>query len=101
MVRKGSPAQRRTLTQADFPHFVVRAAKLPLRGFSCQGHPSFMARSGATTYDPAVDRLVAVTRIYGLAGRRDELRALMRETEQRTSAEPGCRLYRFAATLDD
>jgi quinol monooxygenase YgiN len=46
-------------------------------------------------------RVVAITRIHGLAGRRDELRALMRDTEARTAAEPGCRLYRFAATLDD
>jgi quinol monooxygenase YgiN len=46
-------------------------------------------------------RVVAVTRIHGLAGRREELRALMRATEARVAAEPGCRLYRFAATLDD
>jgi quinol monooxygenase YgiN len=47
------------------------------------------------------DRVVAITRIHGLAGRREELRALMRATEERVAAEPGCRLYRFAATLDD
>jgi quinol monooxygenase YgiN len=46
-------------------------------------------------------RVVAITRIHGLAGRRDELRALMRDTEARVADEPGCRLYRFAATLDD
>jgi quinol monooxygenase YgiN len=46
-------------------------------------------------------RVVAVTRIHGLAGRRDELRALMRDTEERVAEEAGCRLYRFAATLDD
>jgi len=46
-------------------------------------------------------RVVAITRIHGLAGRRDELRALMRDTEARVSREPGCRRYRFATTLDD
>jgi quinol monooxygenase YgiN len=46
-------------------------------------------------------RVLAVTRIHGIAGRRDELRALMRDTEARVAAEPGCRMYRFAATLDD
>jgi quinol monooxygenase YgiN len=46
-------------------------------------------------------RVLAITHIHGLAGRRDELRALMRETEARVAAEPGCRLYRFSATLDD
>jgi len=45
--------------------------------------------------------LVAITSIHGLAGRRDDLRALMRETEQRVLAEPGCRAYRFTATLED
>jgi quinol monooxygenase YgiN len=47
------------------------------------------------------DRVLAITRIHGIAGRRGELRALMRDTEERTAAEPGCRLYRFAAALDD
>jgi quinol monooxygenase YgiN len=47
------------------------------------------------------DRVIAITHIYGIAGRRGELRALMRDTEARTTAEPGCRMYRFAATLDD
>jgi quinol monooxygenase YgiN len=44
------------------------------------------------------ERVVAVTQIHGLAGRRDELRRLMRETEARVSS---ARLYRFAAGLDD
>jgi quinol monooxygenase YgiN len=44
------------------------------------------------------ERVVAVTHIHGLAGRRDELRALMRDTEARVS---GARLYRFSATLAD
>ena len=47
------------------------------------------------------DRVLAITRIHGIAGRRDELRALMRETEERVASEPGCRMYRFAVTLDD
>ena len=46
-------------------------------------------------------RVIAVTELHGIAGRRDELRALMCETEVRVAAEPGCRRYRFAATLDD
>jgi quinol monooxygenase YgiN len=47
------------------------------------------------------DAVLAVTRIHGIAGRRTELRELMRATEERVAAEPGCRVYRFAATLDD
>jgi quinol monooxygenase YgiN len=43
----------------------------------------------------------AITRIHGIAGRREELRALMRATEALVAAEPGCRLYRFSAVLDD
>ena len=45
--------------------------------------------------------VVAVTQIHGIAGRRADLRALMSATEARVVDEPGCRLYRFAATLDD
>ena len=45
--------------------------------------------------------MLAITRIHGLAGRRDELRELMRATEAAVASEPGCRIYRFAATLDD
>ena len=45
--------------------------------------------------------VVAITQIHGLAGRREALRELMRSTEARVAAEPGCGLYRFAATLDD
>jgi quinol monooxygenase YgiN len=45
--------------------------------------------------------VLAITRIHGIAGRRDELRALMRDTEVRVAGETGCRLYRFAALLDD
>jgi quinol monooxygenase YgiN len=45
--------------------------------------------------------VIAITSIYGVAGRRDELRTLMRETEARVVTEPGCHAYRFAATLED
>jgi quinol monooxygenase YgiN len=47
------------------------------------------------------DHVVAITRIHGIAGRRRDLRELMRATEERVAPEPGCRLYRFAAALDD
>ena len=47
------------------------------------------------------DHVLAITRIHGLAGRRDDLRALMRDTEARVFPEPGCRNYVFAATLED
>ena len=46
-------------------------------------------------------RVIAITRIHGIAGRRGDLRALMRDTEERVAAEPGCRTYGFAVTLDD
>jgi quinol monooxygenase YgiN len=46
------------------------------------------------------DHVVAVTQIHGIAGRRDELRDLMRATEVRVASEPGCRTYRFAVTLE-
>jgi quinol monooxygenase YgiN len=45
--------------------------------------------------------IVAVTEIHGIAGRREELRALMRDTQERVALEPGCRMYRFSATLED
>jgi quinol monooxygenase YgiN len=47
------------------------------------------------------DHVVAITQIHGIAGRRNELRALMRSTEARTADEPGCLQYRFAAALDE
>jgi quinol monooxygenase YgiN len=49
--------------------------------------------------DPA--GILAVTQIHGIAGRRDELRALMRDTQERVVTEPGCRVYRFAAGVED
>jgi quinol monooxygenase YgiN len=45
--------------------------------------------------------VVAITHIHGIAGRRHELRELMRRTEARVAEEPGCLVYRFAATLGD
>jgi quinol monooxygenase YgiN len=48
-----------------------------------------------------MSRVLAITRIHGIAGRREDLRELMRATEARVAAEPGCRLYRFTASLDD
>ena len=47
------------------------------------------------------ESVLAITRIHGVAGRREELRALMRATEVEVAQEPGCRTYRFAAMLDD
>jgi quinol monooxygenase YgiN len=47
------------------------------------------------------ERVVAVTLVHGVAGRRSDLRELMRATEARVVTEPGCRVYRFAATLGD
>jgi quinol monooxygenase YgiN len=45
--------------------------------------------------------MIAVTHIHGIAGRRSDLRELMRATEERTAGEPGCVQYRFTARLDD
>jgi quinol monooxygenase YgiN len=45
--------------------------------------------------------VVAVTHIHGIAGRRQALRELMQRTEARVADEPGCLVYRFAATLGD
>ena len=47
------------------------------------------------------DRVIAITRIHGIAGRRHDLRALMRATEDAVALEQGCRTYRFAVTLED
>ena len=45
--------------------------------------------------------VLAVTRIHGIAGRRHDLRELMRRTEERVAQEPGCVMYRFAVVLED
>ena len=47
------------------------------------------------------DRVLAVTHIHGLAGRRDELRELMRTTEDATRAEPGCLNYDLHQSVSD
>jgi quinol monooxygenase YgiN len=44
-------------------------------------------------------RVVAVTRIHGIAGRRAELRELMRRAEAVAASEPGCLRYQFGITL--
>jgi quinol monooxygenase YgiN len=46
-------------------------------------------------------RVIAVTRIHGIAGRRDALRELMRRAEAVAASEPGCLRYEFGVTLDD
>jgi len=45
--------------------------------------------------------VVVVATVHGLAARRDELRALLRETVAETVGEPGCVLYTFAQAVDD
>jgi quinol monooxygenase YgiN len=47
------------------------------------------------------DRVLAITLIHGIAGRRGDLRALMRDTAERVASEPRCRMYHFAVMLDD
>src|SRR5215212_11959683 len=46
-------------------------------------------------------RVVPVTRIHGIAGRRAELRELMRRAEAAAASEPGCLRYQFAIALAD
>ena len=45
--------------------------------------------------------IIAIGDIYVQIPRRDELRGLMRRTQERVREEPGCLAYRFAETLDD
>jgi quinol monooxygenase YgiN len=45
--------------------------------------------------------VLAVTDLYGIHGRRDELIALLGRSERAASGEAGCRRYTFAATLAD
>jgi quinol monooxygenase YgiN len=45
--------------------------------------------------------VLAITRIHGIAGRRDDLRSLMQATEAAAVQEAGCRSYRFTVALDD
>ena len=43
--------------------------------------------------------VVAVADLYGIAGRRHELVALLAEAEREAAAQPGCTRYSFAAAL--
>jgi quinol monooxygenase YgiN len=44
--------------------------------------------------------VIAIAEIFGISGRRDELVALLIETEQRVRELPGSRRYVFASRLD-
>jgi quinol monooxygenase YgiN len=45
--------------------------------------------------------VLAVAEMFGIAGRRRELVALLEDTERWAAAQPGCRRYTFAAALTD
>ena len=45
--------------------------------------------------------VIAVADLFGIAGRRGELVALLDSGEREAAAQPGCRRYTFAATLVD
>ena len=45
--------------------------------------------------------VIAVAEMYGIAGRRDELAALLESFERQAADEPGCRRYVFATTIAD
>jgi quinol monooxygenase YgiN len=45
--------------------------------------------------------VVAVAEMFGIAGRRPELVALLQDSERSAAAQPGCRRYTFAAALAD
>ncbi len=45
--------------------------------------------------------VVVIATIHGVAGRRDELHALMTETAADVAGEPGCVSYRFAEVLGE
>ena len=45
--------------------------------------------------------IIALGDIYAQIPRRDEVRELMRVTQQRVREQPGCLSYAFAETLDD
>ena len=44
--------------------------------------------------------VIAIAEIFGISGRRDDLRALLVRTEQQVRELPGSRRYAFAARLD-
>jgi quinol monooxygenase YgiN len=45
--------------------------------------------------------VIALADLYGIAGRRDELVALLQRSERDSAGEPGCRRYTFSAALAD
>ena len=45
--------------------------------------------------------VIAVAEMFGIAGRRPELVALLQDSERRAASQPGCRRYTFAAALAD
>jgi len=45
--------------------------------------------------------VVAVAEIFGVSGRRQELRAVLAGAERDAAGQPGCLRYSFAATLSD
>jgi quinol monooxygenase YgiN len=45
--------------------------------------------------------VIAIADIFGISGRRRELRALLARTEQEVRGVPGSRRYAFAATVED
>ena len=45
--------------------------------------------------------VVVVADLYGISGRRDELRAALADAERAALAQPGCLRYAFAPTLAD
>lgn len=45
--------------------------------------------------------VIAIADMYGIEGRRDELAALLARFERQAAAQPGCRRYTFAETLND
>src|SRR3954447_6614318 len=45
--------------------------------------------------------VLAIADMFGISGRRDELRAVLASEEAHASAAPGCVRYRFAAVLEE
>ena len=50
--------------------------------------------------DPT-ENVIAIGHLYGAAARADELRALLREHEERAAGTPGCRLFNIGVSLRD
>jgi len=45
--------------------------------------------------------VIAIGEMFGISGRRDELRVLLTEFERAVSGQPGCQRYAIAAALAD